>query len=94
MQCNRCSPEKEVKQYQTTSHHIPDSSRIWCTGNMCSPHLAVLFCFNTDKWQWPKVWYMFHWLGLLLFLLAAGGSSLARLSHSVINSFGKKSCSL
>jgi hypothetical protein len=28
MQCNRCSPEKEVKQYQTTSHHIPDSSRI------------------------------------------------------------------
>jgi hypothetical protein len=31
-----------------------------------------------------------HRLGLLLFLLASGGSSLARLSHSVINSSGKK----
>jgi len=47
------SLEKEVKQYQTASHHIPDNSRIWGTGNMCSPHLAVLFCFNTGKWQWP-----------------------------------------
>ena len=86
------SPEKEVKQYWTTGHHFPDNSRIWGMGNMCSSRIAVLFCPDTDKWQWPNIWYtyMFPRLWLLLFLLAAGGSSLARLSHSVINSNGEK----
>ena len=80
---------KAIPDYKPSHSRQQQNMRM---GNVCSPHLGALFCSDTDKWQWPQIWYMYMFsrLGLLLFLLAAGGSSLARLSHSGINSYGKK----
>jgi hypothetical protein len=49
-----------------------------------------VFCFNADKFEWPKVLLVFPGLALNLLSLLAGGSSMAILVATVIMSLGKK----